>query len=256
MSLEFKNIYFSYSHRNSEDISVLKSFSIKIEHEKFTSIVGPSGSGKSTILKLLAGLLSPNEGVIEINGKSVEHFRSNGYLGLVFQSSDLLPWRTLYKNVQLSQEIQNQHINNEEIEKVLIDVGLNSWSKKYPHQLSGGMQQRAALARAIVSKPKILLLDEPFSQLDELLRFELLFYIKNYALQNKATVVLITHDISEAVIASDTIFVLSDIPVSIPVEIDIRLSNPRNLQTATQNDYFEYVTKVRSKMKELKSQDN
>ena len=171
MSIEIKNIDFAYS--SAEHTWILKSFSLSIELGKITAIVGSSGSGKSTLLKLISGLLLPVNGSILIDGIPVEECRKKGMFGLVFQTADLLPWRTLKKNVQLPFELQNQLIEENIITNTLTDVGLLKWIDKYPHELSGGMQQRAALARAVVAKPNILLLDEPFSQLDEILRFEL-----------------------------------------------------------------------------------
>ena len=164
----------------------------------------------------------------------------------------LLPWRTVAHNVRLPLELRGQTPNDKDVKKALEDVGLKAWSEQRPHELSGGMQQRVALARALVAKPKVLLLDEPFSQLDELLRFELLFQMLNYANAFGSTVMFVTHDVSEAVIAADVIYILSDRPVLSAERIDVLLPRPRTLLTTDQPLFHKLVSEVRTILKQQK----
>jgi NitT/TauT family transport system ATP-binding protein len=252
MSINLENIDFSYPQSVSVDGLIFKNLNITFETGKITSIVGPSGTGKSTLLKLLCGLLSPSRGSIKIQDNTVEEALKKGMFGLVFQTPDLLPWRNLLKNVQLPFELQNQPVNKERSLTLLSDLGLSGWETKYPYQLSGGMQQRAAIARAIVNRPPILLLDEPFSQLDELLRFELLLYVQKYASDNNSTVVLITHDISEAVLISDKVYVLGRPPLSKFEEITVDLKRPRTFETANDSNFHSIVATVRGSLTKSK----
>ncbi|MCB2173601.1 ABC transporter ATP-binding protein [archaeon] len=245
MSIEFKSVDFSFHSPRTESVTVLNSFSYAIKAGTTVAIVGPSGCGKSTILKLIAGLIEPCRGSVLVDEKPADQRRQEGVFGLVFQNPDLLPWRTVARNVRLPLEMGGRSPDTQAVQRVLQDVGLGAWISQRPHQLSGGMQQRVALARALVAKPKVLLLDEPFSHLDELLRFELLFHVQNYASSNEATVILVTHDLSEAVIAADVVCILSERPVHSAKSIDVPLSRPRSLASAEQQLYQELVSQVR-----------
>ncbi len=252
MSIEFINIDFSYPSHKNVTLPLFRSLRLSIPSGKITAIVGPSGCGKSTLLKLIAGLLMPEKGTIQVEGSTPELCRKKGKFGLVFQNADLLPWRTVARNVQLPFELQKKPVDKAAVMEMLGKIGLVGWSEKYPYQLSGGMQQRVALARAFIAKPGILLLDEPFSQLDELLRFELLFYIQNYASVNNATVVFITHDVSEAVLAADMIYIVSG-KINTEIEkFDVLLERPRSIETANQAAFHDIVSRVRTNLKTQK----
>jgi NitT/TauT family transport system ATP-binding protein len=254
MSIKLENIDFAYTHSDGNNVSIFKKLSITFETGKITSIVGSSGSGKSTLLKLICGLLTPSNGSIKIQDNTIEGALKKGFFGLVFQSPDLLPWRNLLRNVQLPFELQNKPIDKERSLSLISNLGLSGWENKYPYQLSGGMQQRAAIARALVNQPPILLLDEPFSQLDELLRFELLLYVQNYAMENNSTVIFVTHDISEAVLISDKVYVLGMPPTTKFEDIAVNLERPRTFETVNNSKFHDIVAKVRSsliKSKEL-----
>lgn len=245
MSISFKNISFSYNPQKGIQSKIFDDLSLSFEAGKIVAIVGPSGSGKSTLLKLICGLLTPLSGSIEIESLTVEKAQRNRLFGLVFQSPDLLPWRTLIRNVSLPFELQNRKVDKKRASELIKDIGLAGWEDKYPYQLSGGMQQRTAIARALVTKPPILLLDEPFSQLDELLRFELFLYIQNYALKNNATVVFVTHNINEAVLISDKVYILSSPPIFKLDEIVINLERPRSFETSNQDTFHDLVAEIR-----------
>lgn len=252
MTIEITDLSFTFLDSDEKDISVFKSFSLSLENSKIIAIVGPSGCGKSTLLRLIAGLLEPDSGTVLVDENPANQRREEGYFGLVFQSSDLLPWRTVARNVRLPFELQGKAAEKKNVQQIISRVGLSSWIDSYPYQLSGGMQQRAALARALVAVPKVLLLDEPFSHLDELLRFELLFHVQNHAIINKTTAVLVTHDLSEAVIFADIVYVLSDRPVRNAARIEIPLQQPRSLDTANENKFHELVSRVRLSLKKQK----
>lgn len=253
MNIELNQVNFSFRSHNGGEVSVLESMSLAIQAGKIAAIVGPSGCGKSTILRLTASLLKPNGGGIFLDGIPAEQCRREGAFGLVFQNPALLPWRTIAHNVRLPLELRGQLPDDNAVKKALADVGLNTWADRRPHELSGGMQQRVALARALVAKPKVLLLDEPFSQLDELLRFELLFQMLNHANAFGATVMFVTHDVSEAVIAADVVYILSDRPVLNAERIDVLLPRPRSLLSAEEPLFHKLVSEVRASLKQRKS---
>lgn len=253
MTVRVCNIDFSFENVNGDKTTIFQSFSLDIEKSAVVAIVGPSGSGKSTLLKLISGIIAPDQGKITIDDCLVEQKRKRGAFGLVFQSPALLPWRTIAKNVSIPLEIKKEHYKTDSVVDILDEVGLGGWEDKHPHELSGGMQQRVSLARALVSDPEILLLDEPFSQLDELLRFELLLYVQNYALNHKTTVIFVTHDISEAVIAADTVYVLSNRPIRMAEYVDIDIPKPRSISSTTHHSFHDLVSCIRNMLEKTRS---
>jgi len=253
VNIELNQVNFSFRSRGGCEVSVLKSLSLTIQSGQIAAIIGPSGCGKSTILRLIAGLLTPNGGRVFLDRIPAEQCRREGAFGLVFQDPALLPWRTVAHNVRLPLELRGQSPDSDAVKKALVDVGLNAWGDRHPYELSGGMQQRVALARALVAKPKVLLLDEPFSQLDELLRFELLFQMLNSANAFGSTVIFVTHDVSEAVIAADVVYILSDRPVLNAERIDVILPRPRSLLSADEPLFHKLVSEVRGSLKRRKS---
>lgn len=201
-------------HKNFQGIEVLKDISFKVHKGEFISIVGPSGCGKTTILKIIKGLLSPDSGQVIYNRKSL---KSSQNIGIIYQGSNLLPWRTVEDNIRLPLEIHPQIGKDvsKKIKSVIKLTGLNGSENKYPHQLSGGMKQLAAIAKALVDEDKIILMDEPFASLDPTTREEMakkLYYLwKN----TNTTIIFVTHFIDEAVFLSDKIIVLSPLPCKI-----------------------------------------
>ena len=211
--MELKNVSLIYQTPDDE-ITAIDGLTFDCKESEFLSIIGPSGCGKTSILSLIAGLIKPTSGSIKINGQT-ENLTSN--LGYMFQKDHLFAWRTIEKNVLLPLEIKkiNTKENREFALSLLEKYGLIDFRNKYPDQLSGGMRQRVALIRTLVSKPDILLLDEPFSALDYQTRLSVCEDVYNIIKSEKKTTVLVTHDISEAISMSDIIVVLSARPAQV-----------------------------------------
>ncbi len=211
--LEIKNVSLNYQTLEDE-IEAIKGLSFDCSEGEFLSIIGPSGCGKTTVLSLIAGLLTPTVGEIIVDGKTVDASLNLGYM---LQKDQLFPWRTIEKNVFLPLEIRK--IFTEENKKYALNLldkyGLEAFKKNYPDQLSGGMRQRAALIRTLASRPKLLLLDEPFSALDYQTRLAVCDDVYKIIKAEKKTAVLVTHDISEAISMSDIIVVLSSRPAHV-----------------------------------------
>ena len=224
--LQFNDVCFNYFTKSSE-FPALLNLSFTINKGEFISIVGPSGCGKTTILSLIAGLLDQTSGEIRLEGESVK----NASIGYMFQRDQLFEWRSIYKNITLGLEIKGKKHSEEDakrIDELLSKYGLIDFKNKYPSELSGGMRQRVALIRTLAVKPKLLLLDEPFSALDFQTRLDVCDDVKNIIKQEKQTAILVTHDISEAISLSDKIFILSKRPATLKqikvLEFDENLS--------------------------------
>jgi len=208
-------------------VRALDGVSLEVRREEFLCIIGPSGCGKTTLLRILAGLLRPTRGAVYLEGKPLT--APSRRIGFVFQKANLMPWRTVLANVTLPLEIQG--IKGQEAERkareLLSLVGLEGFEGAYPHQLSGGMQQRVAIARALVHEPCILLLDEPFGPLDALTRERLNLELLRIWRARRKTVVMVTHDMREAIFLADRVLVLSPRPGRIVAEVPITLPRPR-----------------------------
>ena len=210
----------------------------------FVSIIGPSGCGKSTMLRIFADLVDVSSGAVKVNGRSPAEARRNREFGVVFQSPNLLPWRSLVKNVTLPLEVMGQSRDERQAvaAEMLELVGLGGFERHLPRQLSGGMQQRAAIARALAMKPSVLLMDEPFGALDEITRDRLNTELMAIWERLDPTVLFITHSLSEAVFLSSTVVVMSARPGRIVGTIPIGLAHPRApAETRTDPRFFEYV---------------
>lgn len=211
--LEFINVNFNYFTKDDE-FNAIKNLSFHIGQGEFVSIVGPSGCGKTTILSLIAGLLQPTDGEILLEGKQIK----GKNIGYMFQRDHLFEWRTIYQNITLGLEIKNKkksHDDYQYIDNLLKKYGLYDFKNNHPSQLSGGMRQRVALIRTLAVKPKLLLLDEPFSALDYQTRLDVCDDVKRIIQEEKQTAILVTHDISEAISLSDKIFILSKRPATL-----------------------------------------
>ena len=211
--LTFNHVYFNYFTKTGE-FNAIKDLDFNIKKGEFVAIVGPSGCGKTTILSLIAGLLEPTDGQIQLDGEEVK----SSNIGYMFQRDHLFEWRTIYKNILLGLEIKGKKQSNDDsqyIDSLLTKYGLIDFKNKHPSELSGGMRQRVALIRTLAVKPKLLLLDEPFSALDYQTRLDVCDDVKNIIGQEKQTAILVTHDISEAISMADRVFVLTARPASI-----------------------------------------
>lgn len=193
-----------------------------------TALVGPSGCGKSTILRMVAGLELPTEGAIQIAGETPRSVSRRGALSVAFQDPSLLPWRTVRSNVALARRLARQAPDPEAVDDLIARVGLAGFEDKRPAALSGGMRQRAAIARCLVTEPRLLLLDEPFGAVDELTRRRLNIELPQLWERRGATTLLVTHSVSEAVLLSDRILVLSARPARIVADFEVPLDRPRH----------------------------
>jgi NitT/TauT family transport system ATP-binding protein len=212
-----------------ESVHALSGVALKIRAGEFVSLIGSSGCGKTTLLRMIADLIQPTEGSIKIAGQEPKKVRRNRDIGFVFQQPNLLDWRTVERNVQLPLEIAKapKKERHDRVMEALRVVGLDHAAKRYPHELSGGMQQRVSIARALVSSPKVLLMDEPFGALDEITRDRLNGEIAQIAADRNLTVIFVTHSIREAVFLSDRIVVFSKGPGRITAVFEVGLPQPR-----------------------------
>lgn len=213
MKLKLSNLSFAYGKE-----PILDHFSLSIREGEFVSLIGPSGSGKSTLFYLIGGLYEPDEGEIYLDGKRINGQR--GHIGYMPQQPSLLPWRTVEGNIRLGMELSGSS-QEQDIERLLAKAKLNGWAQKYPHQLSGGMQQRVAFLRTLVSDHSLLCLDEPFGALDALTRTEMQYWLHERLKEFRYTVLFITHSIEEALILSDRIIVLGQKPMQIKKEFQL-----------------------------------
>lgn len=202
---------------------VLRDVSFRVGKGEFVSIIGPSGSGKSTLFHLIGKLYEPTSGSIELNGAPIER----GMISYMPQNDSLLPWRTIVRNIQLSREVNGQPIDEANLLEWINRSGLAGYEQAYPHELSGGMRQRASFIRALVSEAPLLLLDEPFSALDELTRMNMQRWLLSIWEETRPTVLFITHNIEEALFLSDRVIVLSDKPTVVQRSIRVPFERPR-----------------------------
>ncbi|MGK2899447.1 MAG: ABC transporter ATP-binding protein [Burkholderiaceae bacterium] len=251
--VDFSQVWLAY---NDELLArqqfAVEDITLSIERGEFIAIVGPSGCGKSTFMKLATGLKMPSKGRILIDGREVA-----GPLkitGMAFQSSSLLPWRTTLGNVLLPLEIvepyRSQFRSQRAVfeakgRKLLQSVGLGGYEDKFPWELSGGMQQRASICRALIHEPKMLLLDEPFGALDAFTREELWCILRDLQSVQKFNVILVTHDLREAVFLADTVYVMSRSPGRILAKKVIELPRPRELELTYTKGFTDIVLELR-----------
>ena len=243
--LEVRNVYFSYKMRRGGELPVLQGLSLTIYYAEFVGIVGPSGCGKSTLLRIMAGLIKPRMGEVFFRGKPLE--KPTPRISIMFQSPSLFPWYTVLENVMLAliNERKLSRVDKEERARAFLDmVGLSGFESAYPAELSGGMRQRVALARALVSQPDLLLMDEPFSNLDPLtaisLRREIENLWRNQALP-PSSIVMVSHDVEELVEMSERIIVLTERPAKIAGVVDVRMQRPRSRRS---QEFYRYVDRI------------
>jgi len=248
--ISIKQVEVTYGWGSTEAVQALAPVDLEIENGAFVSLVGPSGCGKSTLLKVLADLMPPTEGNITIDGNKPSTLRQAGRIGLVFQQANLMPWLSIEKNVRLLDEMVAVKTNVPRstskplVSDLLEVVGLKGFEKKLPHQLSGGMQQRVALARSLALDPSILLMDEPFAALDEITRDRMAFELMRIWQQYKKTVIFVTHSLAEAVFLSDRVVLMSARPGRIHKIYDINLPRPRTEETRLSDEFIQTVGEI------------
>ena len=228
------------------DTETLKPLDFSIRAGEFVSVVGPSGCGKSTLMKMVAGLLPISGGELVLSGKPVRGPQTD--VGIVFQSALLLPWRRVIDNILLQAEIRNLPMAaaRERAAALMEMAGLKGFEQKYPWQLSGGMQQRVAILRALLHDPSVLLMDEPFGALDAMTRERMNLELQRIWMTSKKTVLLITHSIPEAIFLSDRVFVMSERPGRIVEVYDIDLPRPRPLDVMGTEAFAHYARLLRA----------
>ena len=243
------------SHAYGGDITApaVEGLSISIQEGEFAAVVGPSGCGKSTLMKLATGLQFPFKGTVRVAGQIVD--QPLKIAGMAFQAPTLLPWRTTLENLLLPLEIVQPHRSEmrrkradyvARAENLLTSVGLRDQGEKFPWELSGGMQQRTSLCRALIHEPQLLMLDEPFGALDAFTREELWCVIRDLHAARKITVCLVTHDLREAIFLADRVFVMSARPGRVLVEKKIDFPRPRDLDVTFTPAFQEIVHELRS----------
>ena len=220
------NIEIHNVNKSFDDVHVLNDFSLNVKPGSFVSLIGPSGCGKSTLLRIIGGLEKQYDGTVILDGERVT--RAGSDRGFAFQGSNLFPWLTVQGNVAFGLKARKIYKDKkQDVADIIKLVGLNGFEDSYPHQISGGMQQRASLARALVGHPKVLLLDEPLGALDAFTRMNLQDEILRIKNENNMTMLMVTHDVDEAIYMSDRVVVMSARPSRVEAVIDIDLPRPR-----------------------------
>lgn len=241
-------------------IRAIEDVSLTVRRGEFVSIAGPSGCGKTTVLKTTAGLIRPVQGVVRVSGTEVHGPLKN--VGMAFQNPILLPWRKILNNVLLPLEIVAPHKERYRRERrayidrareLLAAVGLDRFEDRHPWQLSGGQQQRASLCRALIHRPELLLLDEPFGALDAFTREELWLILQDLWLQHKFTVILVTHDLREAIFLADTVYVMSAYPGRVIFTTGVPLPRPRTLDDTFTSTFTEIYHEVRRRIGQVRT---
>ena len=239
--------------RGGAALRAIEEVSLEIARGEFIAVVGPSGCGKSSLMKLVSGLHAPASGALTVEGRAVTGPLKS--VGMAFQNSNLLPWRNALGNVLLPLEIVQPYRSlfhrekkryEEKARNLLHSVGLAGFTEKFPWELSGGMQQRVSICRALIHEPEILMLDEPFAALDAFTREELWCALRDLQAERKLTVMLVTHELREAVFLADTVYVMSNRPGKIIKRCEVRIARPRELDVTYTQAFQDLVHELRS----------
>lgn len=245
VAIEIENVSVTYTGAGGRQVEAVKDVSLAIETRQFVSILGPSGCGKSTLLRVLAGFIEPSSGTVRVGGRTPQEARDKADLGMVFQAPVLLPWRNVQENVEFLLELKGV-AKAERAERAhhYIDlVGLKGFNKHLPSELSGGMQQRVSIARALAFGPSVLLMDEPFGALDAMTRDRMAFDLLDIWRRDQKTVVFVTHSIQEAVFLSDVVVVMTPRPGRVRSIRPIELGRPRTKDHRLQAEFLDYTRK-------------
>lgn len=231
---------------NSGDVHALQDVDLTVQQGEFISVVGPSGCGKTTLLWSIAGLHQLSSGSIALGEEVVEEPHHS--IGMMFQSANLLPWRTIQQNIEFPFEIRGETPDRPKIDALLNRVGLGGFGGKMPKELSGGMQQRASIVRALSSDPDVLLMDEPFGALDAFTRDEMNLLMEEIWEETQKTIMLITHSIQEAVFLSNKVYVMSARPGRMHKVFDVPFERPRNLKLMESREFFDLVNEIKAEI--------
>jgi NitT/TauT family transport system ATP-binding protein len=237
-----------------DDVRAIKDVDLTVEDGEFLTVVGPSGCGKTTLLRTVGGLQEPTTGSVRVNGATTDAARSNAELGYVFQQHTLLPWKSAVENVTFLREMAGKSADREEARRLLREVGLEGFESARPAVLSGGMKQRVAIARAIHLGAEILLMDEPFGELDEITRERLGVEIRRLWRAERKTVVFVTHSVPEAVFLADRCVVMESDPGRVIETFEVDLPRPRTDEVYSSDAFQEQVAAIRSVLHENRSE--
>jgi NitT/TauT family transport system ATP-binding protein len=230
----------------SGGVLALDRINLNVAEGEFVSLVGPSGCGKTTLLWSIAGLHRLTDGAIELDGVPLDGPHSQ--IGMMFQEANLLPWRTIQKNIEFPFEIRGQKPAYDKIAGLLDRVGIGGFGSKMPRELSGGMQQRASIVRALSSDPDVLLMDEPFGALDAFTRDEMNLLVEEIWLETRKTILLITHSIHEAVFLSNKVHVMSARPGRMAKTFEVPFKRPRPLELTETKEFFDLVNEIKAEI--------
>jgi len=246
--LEVKDLGVTFTDEKGS-LQALNQINVSVDKEQFICVVGPSGSGKSTLVRVLAGLLAPTAGEVILDGRPIDKPRQG--VGIVFQKANLMPWRSVLSNITLPLEINHipQPEANKRAAELIELVGLTGFENWLPHDLSGGMMQRVAIARSLIQDPDLLLLDEPFGALDALTREKMGTELLRVWRARKKTVIMITHDISEAVFLADRVLAISPQPGNLRLDLEISLERPRRENDRFSSQFVTYTQQLRKAIK-------
>jgi len=242
--LDIDKVNVTYKSRRG-DVNALSDLSFRVRRGEFVSVLGPSGCGKSTLLRLASGLMQPTSGELRLNGDAIMSPRPD--VGIVFQKPTLLPWKSVLSNVLVP--IRALKRSDRDYMQTAMDllrlVGLQDFPNHFPNELSGGMQQRVAIARGFIHDPNLLLMDEPFAALDAMTRESMMLELQKIWMSKQKSVLFITHSIPEAVFLSDRIIVMSNRPGRVMHEIDVNIPRPRNIEDMGSSAFTELAGKLR-----------
>ena len=246
MRIDVRNAAVEFDAPGGGTLPVLGPVTLHIESGTFVSLVGPSGCGKSTLVRLLAGLLLPTSGTVLLDDEPV--LEPHARVGLMFQDSNLMPWRTVQDNMALPLELNGipKPERNSAVAQMLPVLGLEGFALAYPGELSGGMAQRVAIGRLLMQNPAVLLLDEPFGALDAMTREQISFDLLNMWARERQTVLMVTHDINEAVLLSDRVLVMSPRPGKIVADVPVPLARPRSVEDSYTDAFAAVAHRIRT----------
>ncbi len=246
-AIKIDDVSMVFDSNDGTKVNALEHVSLDVKKGEFISLVGPSGCGKTTLLRMISNLEEPTDGEIHVMGMTPREVRLQQKFGIVFQQPVLFDWRTVKKNIELPLEIMyySKKDRSDRADEMLKLVGLSDFAGRYPRELSGGMQQRVNIARAFAIRPEILLMDEPFSALDEFTKEKLHEDLLRIWRKTNKTIIFVTHNIAESVFLSDRVFVLSPHPGRLSAIVDIDLPRPRTLEMRDTEQFTKLVKKVR-----------
>jgi NitT/TauT family transport system ATP-binding protein len=226
-------------------VHALEDFTLDVQERELVCILGPSGCGKTTLLWAMSGLHELSRGQIALDGTQIRGPRPHE-IGMMFQDANLLPWRTLRQNIEFPFEIKKRRVENGRIDTLLREVGLVGFDKAYPRELSGGMQQRASIVRALAQDPEVLLMDEPFGALDAFTRDEMNLLLLRLWAETRKTVVFVTHNISEAIFLADRVVVMTPRPGCLARIFEIALPRPRTIEMTFERDFIDQIQQIKA----------